>query len=221
MKVLSKLTALLLFGALLFGSVQTAWAFDKPGNFRPSPIPIPIPTLRGNWRADLTPSPCTDSTLLMNETAYFAWGIDGKNFVIKDAKGKTVFEQAVGDDKELKILPSKLNLKPGQQYSWGLDNNMRYTFTILPEKLEQELLTYLAEFDAENISAEERTIKKAGYIQALSETYPEQFDLYWLSAKWIIEISPTDKPSPTDRKINDDKKILLARCIDHLNAKVK
>lgn len=215
LKVLSRLMALFVFGALMFGFVQTAWAIPKPSDFRPSPIPIAIPNLRGNDKADLTPSPGFNATLLMNQTVYFAWQIDGKNFVIRDAKGKTVFEQAVGDSKELEILPGKLKLKAGQQYSWGLDNDTRYTFTILPKQIEQELLDNLAELDAEKISAEERAIKKASYIQALSENYPNDFDLYWLSAQWMFEISPTDK------KIKDDKKILLARCIDHLNDAMK
>lgn len=210
MKTLGKFAAVIAFVAVLFGGLQTASALSKTGSL-PMPSPIAIPTLKSYKDFDLNPKPGFDVTLLMSQTVRFEWnGEPMKNFVIKDSNGKKIFEQA--NVRSVDINPAKLKLKPGKKYSWTVNDNARVcTFTILDEQTEKELLDNLAEIDAEKLSADERVLKKAIYLQQLSEYYPEQFDLYWLSAQWMSEISPTEK------NLQEELDMILERCVKHLN----
>lgn len=160
---------------------------------------------------NLNPRPGFDVTLLTNQTVRFAWDGAAKNFVIKDGKGKKVFDKKIGAANSIELVPNVAKLKAGQKYSWSLDDTGDFKFTILDAQTEKDILDRLAELDAENISAEERTLKKAAYVQLISDLYPDTVDLYWLSAQWLSEISPTDG------KLSEDKSVLLKKCARHLD----
>jgi len=161
---------------------------------------------------NLNPQPGFDVTLLMSQKVRFAWDGSAKNFVIKNEQGKKVFAKAVGVGSVIDIEPSIAKLKVGQKYTWSLDDNSStYKFTVLDEQTEKEILEKLAGIDAENISDEERTLKKAAYVQLISDLYSDTVDLYWLSAQWLSEISPTDE------KLREDINVLLKKCARHLD----
>lgn len=160
---------------------------------------------------NLKPQPGFDVTLLTNQTVCFAWDGSAKNFVIANEAGEKIFEQAISGAKKFEVVPSEANLKAGQKYSWSVNGNEQFTFTILDSQTEKEILDGLAEIDAENLSTEERALKKAAYVQLVSDIYPDKVDLYWLSAQWLSEISPTDK------KFKDDRFVLLKKCSQHLD----
>lgn len=215
MKVLSKLMAVIVFGALMFGSVQTAETaliVSDPDSL-PDPKPTHLPSLRAFKDFNLNPRPGFDVTLLMNQTVHFQW--ENKiitKFVIKDDKGKVVFTEDNVKQKSININLAELNLKTGKKYSWTVnDQSKEHTFTILDEEIEKQLTDNFAKIDAENISEQERTLKKATYVQQLSETYPKQFDLYWLSAQWMSTFSPADKEQLKEMNM------ILQRCVNHLN----
>ena len=142
---------------------------------------------------------------------HFAWdGKTTKDFIVKDDNGNIVFKEAVGSNSSLDIKPGEMKLTAGQKYSWSVDGKKFYTFTILDAESEKAILDNLAEIDAaENLSPEMCLINKASYLQQLSESYPDTLDLYWLSAQWLSEISSTDE------NINNEKKLLLQKCIQH------
>ncbi len=162
---------------------------------------------------NLNPQPGFDVTLLASQKVRFAWdNTNAKNFVIKNEQGKKVFEKAIGVDSAIDVEPSMLKLKAGQKYIWGLDDNSSaYKFTVLDEQSEKEILEKLAEIEAENISDEERTLKKAAYVQLISDLYSDTVDLYWLSEQWLSKISPTDE------NLKRDKSVLLKKCARHLD----
>ena len=162
---------------------------------------------------NLNPQPGFDVTLLASQKVRFAWdNTNAKNFVIKNEQGKKVFEKAIGVDSAIDVEPSMLKLKAGQKYTWGLDDNSSaYKFTVLDEQSEKEILEKLAEIEAENISDEERTLKKAAYVQLISDLYSDTVDLYWLSEQWLSKISPTDE------NLKRDKSVLLKKCARHLD----
>lgn len=160
---------------------------------------------------NLKPQPGFDVTLLTNQTVCFAWDGSAKNFVITDAAGDRVFEKAIGGAKKLNVVPSAANLKAGQKYSWSVNENDSFKFSVLDAQTEKEILDGLANIDAENLSSDERALKKAAYVQLVSDIYPDKVDLYWLSAQWLSEISPTDK------NLKDDRFVLLKKCSQHLD----
>ena|GEM_PF-5502201 len=216
MKNLKKLAVALALGVVTFSGLQTAWAELLPvSNTVGVGIPIYIPTVRADDKTEfnLKPQPGFDVTLLLNQEVRFAWSTKApKNFVIKDDKGKIIFKEKIGAKNSLDIAPSKAKLKTGQKYFWSVDDNLNtFEFTVLDEQTEKELLDKLAEIDSEYSSPEERVIRKALYVQLLSDDSKYGCDLYWLSAQWLSEISPTDD------KLKKDKYDLLERCEQHLN----
>lgn len=161
---------------------------------------------------NLNPQPGFDVTLMTNQTVRFAWDGSAKNLFIKDDTGEKIFETAVGGKNFIELSPSNINFKAGQKYTWGLDENSNgYKFTVLDTQTEKEILSGLAEIDAENLSTEKCALKKAAYVQLISDIYPDKVDLYWLSAQWLSEISPTDD------KLKENKSVLLRKCARHLD----
>ena len=161
---------------------------------------------------NLRPQPGFDVTLLTNQKVRFAWDKPAtKNFVIKSGAGKKVFEKNVRNATEVDVALSATKFKAGEKYFWSVDGSRERKFTVLDAQTEKEILDRLAEIDAENLSADERVLKKATYVQLLSDLYPDTVDLYWLSAQWLIAISPTSE------KLKDDKFTLLKKCAQHLD----
>ena len=227
MKLKKKLAFILAVITMVLGSFQPLFAKDYKPISMPipssrkdyTPIPIFIPGTKGEKNFDLKPQPGFDVTLLMNQTVHFAWSDSNakKNFVIKDSKGKKVFETGISGKNSIDILPSEIKgLKAGKKYSWSVDGGLNvFEFTILDEKTEKQLRDNLAEIDAENLSPDECIVEKAVYLQMLSDKYPDSFDLYWLIAQQLSSISPADE------KLKEKKNELLERCIIHFNAEMR
>ena len=220
MKKLRKMAVALILGAVVFSGFQTAWAGLPPVSGTVGiGIPIPMPIMRADDKTkfNLKPQPGFDVTLLPNQEVHFEWSNKAsKIFVIKDDKGKKVFEEKIGDKNGIDIVPGKAKLKAGQKYFWSVDNNLNtFEFTVLDEQLEKELLDKLVEIEAQYSSPEECVIRKALYVQLLSDDPKYGLDLYWLSAQWLSEFSPTDD------KLENDKYNLLERCEQHLNKEAR
>ena len=213
MKKLRKMAVALILGAVVFSGFQTAWAGLPPVSGT-SGISIPIYVLRDEDKTefDLKPQPGFNVTLLPNQKVHFKWDNKAsKNFIIKDDKGRKVFEEKIGDKNGIDIVPGKAKLKAGQKYFWSVDNNLNtFEFTVLDEQLEKELLDKLVEIEAQYSSPEECVIRKALYVQLLSDDPKYGLDLYWLSAQWLSEISPTDD------KHKHERLYLLKKCKLHL-----
>ena len=216
MKKLRKLAVALAFNAVMFSGFQTVWAELLSVSATVGVgIPIYIPIVRADDKTEfnLNPQPGFDVTLLPNQKVRFEWSNKAaKNFVIKDDKGRRVFTEKIGNKNSLDIVPGEKKLKAGQKYSWSVDDNLNtFEFIILDEQTEKELLDKLSEIEAQYSSEEERVIRKALYVQLLSDDSKYGLDLYWLSAQWLSEISPTDD------ELENDKYDLLERCEQHLN----
>ena len=240
MKNVNKWAIVLAVAVLMLSSIQVAWArggiqiqqgiripLASPSTLidKYRQIPVDSSKKRDIVKFDLNPQPGFDVTLLMNQKVNFEWKLEQESattkiFVIKNNKGKVVFEQAIGDKNEIDIVPSEIKLKVGQKYSWSVDGQNIHTFTILDKQTEKELMENLAKIEAEKISTEDDAeakcaINKAIYVQMLSDDPKYNLDLYWLSAQWLLENSPTDK------KLQNDRYDLLERCSQHLDKEMK
>ena len=214
MKILSKLMVMIVSFVLMFGSLQTVEAFPSPipiiKDYRAIQIGIQKQRSPEEEKFKSMPQPGFDVTLFMNYTVHFAWSkkVTG-NFVIMDNSGKKVFEKAISDTNSLDIVPKEIKLEAGQKYSWSVNDNKVYRFTILDKQSEKELLKNLAEIDAEKVSPEERAVEKAIYVQELSRLYSDTLDLYWLSAQWLSEISTSNE------RLKEEKCNLIEKCTQH------
>ena len=60
-------------------------------------------------------------------------------------------------------------------------------------------------------SINEKILKKAIYVQLVSDIHPDKIDLYWLSAQWLSVMNP----STTEER--NRQELLLNKCVMHLN----
>ena len=166
-------------------------------------------------KLNLNPKPGFNVTLLHNHTVTFAWDGTAKNFYINNEKGEIIFETTVEGKNFIEVIPSQINLNVGQKYSWEIDENFNtYKFEILDSQTEKEILAKLEEIDSENISDDEHTLKKAAYVQLISDIYSDKIDLYWLSSQWLTQIAPSND------KLKETKSVLLRKCADHLDSEM-
>ena len=111
--------------------------------------------------------------------------------------------------------PKELNLQADKQYFWNVDDiPASYKLTVLNEQIEKEILSRLSEIDSENISENERLFEKVRYLQIVSDLYPEQVDLYWLSAQWLLDFKTSDE------KEFNRQLFWLDKCNRNLNSKI-
>ena len=162
---------------------------------------------------NLKPQPGFEATLFYNQNVIFAWeNSNHKIFTIKDEHGKKIFEKKIEGLTSIDINPSSIKLKAGQNYTWNFDvTGKNYKFTLFDENAEKEILSQLATIDSENISANEKILKKAAYVQLLSDAHSDTIDLYWLSLQLLIDFKPSTKH---EEKLQE---ILLKRCENNLN----
>ena len=161
---------------------------------------------------NLNPKPGFNVTLMQNQSVTFEWEGSAKKFYINDDNDKNIFETSVEGKNSVELIPNKINLNVERKYYWSLDRNSQsYKFTVLDAQTEKAISAKLAEIDTQNISLDERVLKKAAYIQLLSDIYPDTIDLYWLSAQWLSEISSADE------KLKNTKGVLMRKCARHLD----
>jgi len=160
---------------------------------------------RGGDHGSKFPSPDNGATILLEQKITFNWGSDqGKTFVIKDAQDKEVFTCDVTGKTLIQILPREAGMKAGSLYSWmvkGEGIDLRYHLKTADDKMAQLITMDLKKIDNEKIMAEERLLKKAGYLQLMSSTYPQEVDLFWLSKLSLDEITDGESLSKEHKLI--------------------
>ena len=199
----------------LEGIVQSA--IDTAGSFWNNVETVVSGASRGSSEDfNLNPQPGFEVTLFLNQSVRFAWDGDDHNiFSIKDHKGNKIFEKKITGLSYIEIIPNAIKLNAGQSYIWNLDGGYQdYKFTVLDERTENIILSKLAEFDTENISTEEKVLKKAVYLQLISDIYSDKLDLYWLSTQWLTALNTKTK------KVEELKYLLLKKCVQNLDSKM-
>ena len=160
----------------------------------------------------LFPCPGYYATLLADETVVFTWGNKPvKTVTFFDDKGREVGRKEVAGAYGITLTAKEMGLRQGNFYSWKIDDSFySYRLKILREDTVSELKKQLAEFDNEAGTDGEKTIKKAAYLQLISDMYPGKLDLYWLSYQLLEELPDA---SAADAGVVQMKK----RCKRHLD----
>lgn len=203
----------------------TAWertkdeALDMLNSFLRSVEVLTYGSSRGSGdsinASNLVPQPGYVVTLLSGQKVTFSWwSSKNKTFFITDDKGKKVFEKDISGMTSIE-LDLSAKLQTGKQYFWSVDGNPKNCkITKLDKKKEKEILSRLKEIDADkNLSENARILRKVNYVQLISDIYPEQIDLYWLSAQWLLDFKAT-----TEEDLNYQQ-FLLEQCSNHLTNK--
>lgn len=152
-----------------------------------------------------------NATLIADQKIYFSEKLKGKTILFRAPGGKEVFRKTFGDD--LYLTPGKIGLAQGETYIleiWRWENlHYRTLIRLLAKNDEVVVKKALEKIDSEGISADQKIVKKAAYLQFLSDLYPLQIDLYWLSYH-ILKNADLHKDNIID--LHD---VLTARCFDH------
>jgi hypothetical protein len=157
----------------------------------------------------IIPQPGYSSTLLKGYPVTFYWGIESADSIIfNDSKGNVVFRKDVRGKSSIELTPEEIGLKVNEVYKWDMEGfklDGPYTIRMLGDEITKQTKNGLKEIEDMGISNEEKSIYKALYLQTVSDLFPQEVDLYWLS---YIMIKPLN---------NDISKELKRRCLLHLN----
>jgi hypothetical protein len=148
------------------------------------------------------------ATILPGQMVDFYWGSkEGENIIFEDSAGAEIFKKKVKSIIHLGLTPEEIGLKFGETYTWhvtGLRRFKKHRIEILDRESYQQVLSDLNEIDIdkEPSNSNERALKKAAYLDLLSDSYPEKINLYWMSYQVLRGISE-DTLSPENKSLRD------------------
>jgi hypothetical protein len=158
----------------------------------------------------IIPQPGYSSTLFRGYAVTFYWGIESANSIVfNDHKGNVVFRKDVRGKSSIELTLEEIGIKVNEVYTWDIEGvklDGPYTIKVLRDEITEQTKNGLKEIERMEISNEEKSIYKALYLQTVSDLFPQEVDLYWLS---YLVIKPLN---------NDIARELKRRCLLHLNS---
>jgi len=152
--------------------------------------------------------PGNNSTIISGyKITFVCEGGCSRYLVFMDSKGNEIYKREVKDEYILQLTPEEIGMKKSEIYYWKLSNlktNKPFKIRLLTEELAQLVIWDLEKLANEKISDPEKKIKQAAYLQFLSDTYPDEIDLYWLSHQILDELKE-------DAFLKDDDQIVRAK----------
>jgi len=132
------------------------------------------------------PRPGYDATVVPGYTITFAWSKEGgKAIVFNDSKGNKVSQKKIiNGEAKIKLTPEEIMLKPSQTYTWdikGIKLYKSHSLRLLENETAQQIMSDLKKIEEKTITEDEKKIQKSAYLQLMSDTFPDEVDLYWMS----------------------------------------
>jgi hypothetical protein len=161
--------------------------------------------------------PGDNATLISGQKSSFAWGGDGgKTIVFKDSQGTEIFKKDLKGETLLQLSPEEIGMRPGEVYTWhvtGTGTDRQFRVRILSKEIVQQVSSDLKEIEKGRTSLTEKLLRKAVYLQFMSDAYPQDMDLYWLSWSLLEGIKDENKMKKDDRILLGD---LKRNYLDHV-----
>ena len=135
---------------------------------------------RGNENIEL---PAGSVSALMCYSIPFS-SISFVRLSLADSIGNKIYECTIEPRKTVNLDPTIVGLKAGAVYTWIMkskQNTRTGVIRILLEKEQSEILKDIKEIEQGAKTKEDLIIKKASYLQLISDMYSENIDFYWLS----------------------------------------
>jgi len=154
------------------------------------------------------------STVLPRQAVDFYWyNKEGENIIFEDGRGTEIFRRQVENLTNLSLTPEDIGMKSGEAYTWhitGLRDFKKHRIEILELESYHQVLSDLKEIDMDKelANSTEKALKKAAYLNFLSDTYPDKINLYWLSYQILKGINE-DTLGPEDKRLRE---ALIANC---------
>jgi hypothetical protein len=154
----------------------------------------------------MAPQPGDNATLISGQNVTFAWESDGGKYIVfKDNKGAEIFRKDLKGQSSIQLYPEEMGMKTSEVYTWtisGSRSNKQFKVRLLSSEVARQVTADLKEIEKEAISDTKKMIRKAAYLQFMSDSYPQDIDLYWLSYSVLENI--TDECG-----LKEDDKVLL------------
>lgn len=136
------------------------------------------------------PQPGDNSTIISGQkTTFICEGDRTRYIVFNNSKDGEIYKKETKGDYIVQLTPEEIGMKPTELYHWhfsGSKINKPLKIRLLSEEVSRQVSADLERIGNEKISEPEKKIKQAAYLQFMSDTYPEEIDLYWLSRQ-ILE----------------------------------
>ncbi len=145
------------------------------------------------WVPDLSPAlpqPGNYATLIPGLETEFGCR-SGTHIRFTDDKGEEVYERELQEESSVNISPEEIGMKPGVIYIWSVVGVVRENIPLyarlLADDVNLQITADLKRIDTETISSVEKAFKKAAYLQFVSDVFPHEIGLYWLSYRMLSE----------------------------------
>ena len=141
--------------------------------------------------AVIFPQPGFKATILSGYPITFAWGESkGRNLVIQNNKKEVIFKKSTTGISSVTLTQEEMGMKPGEPYTWKIEGLYdKYNISVVDSKVAREIIAGLEKIDQENGNGNEKLLKKAAYLQMISDDQPQSVDLYWLSYQLLQSIN--------------------------------
>lgn len=144
---------------------------------------------RGDSGKNGVAQPGNTATVIAGQKIRFTWDDDDVKFIVfQDSKGREVFKKYVKGESSVQLTPEEIGMIPSESYIWhvsGQRDDKQSKIRLLSSDITKLVTDDLKEIENEGISDTEKLIKKAAYLQFMSDSYPKDIDLYWLSYKFL------------------------------------
>lgn len=165
---------------------------------------VSVAATRGGLSEYGMPQPGDNSTIISGQkTTFICVGERGRYIVFKDSKGIEIYRKETKGEYTVQLTPEDIGMKSSGIYYWnfiGANMSKPLKIRLLGEEVASQVVSDIEKIGNEKISEPEKKIKQAAYLQFISDTYPEEIDLYWLSYQ-ILEGLKEDVSLKEDDRI--------------------
>jgi hypothetical protein len=113
-----------------------------------------------------------------------------RSVVVTDSAGRVIYQKQSDGSGDLTLNSEEIGARQGESYTvrfTGGTGTRESVISLLDESLAMEVLKGLEYIDREKASKSDRELKKAVYLQLITDAYPEKMDLYWLGDQVLRE----------------------------------
>jgi len=164
--------------------------------------------------------PCGNATVIRGQQITFMPESSGdKQIIFKDNGGNEIFRKGLQGAAMVQLTPEEIGLKPAEVYTWsfsGATDGRQYTMRLLRGDVASLIANDLKQIEKDDLNEPMKSIKKAAYLQFMSDAYPHDLDLYWLSNQIVCKIKEIIALSEDDKGIIEE---LTRNCRRHVAAK--
>lgn len=182
---------------------------------------VTIGATRGDSDYIRVPQPNNNATVIPGYKITFNLGSGLEKYIVfKDSNGANILRKGITEKAKLQLTPEEIGMKPHEVYTWSIirtENNKQYKIRLLNNSLVKQIVTDLNDISRQYQNETDKRIRKAAYLQFMSNTYREDIDLYWLSYQIMEEIEDRDKLSNDNMVILEEiRRNYLEHVIDML-----